>query len=72
MFLLRHPKASFESFYRVSQSKSGRGGYFKADEVGFKELVEIYKWVKEHIDNDPLVLNGDDFVKSPETTEKVF
>ena len=77
VFILRHPKVTLESFFRTTQSKSSggvsaKGGYFNADEAGFKELVEIYKWVKEHIEDDPLVINGDDFVKDPETTERVF
>ena len=70
LFLLRSPKACMESWWRASQSKEN-GGYFEANEAGFRELAVVYKWVKENVDENPLVIEGDDFVE-PEKTEKVF
>ena len=63
-----------ESAYRVTKSKTAEGNYFDASEAGFKELVENYKWIKEHVEADPLVqsvLDGDDFV-DPEKMNKIF
>ena len=71
IFLLRSPKACMESAYRVTKSNSAEGNYFDASEAGFKELVENYKWIKEHVEADPLVLDGDDFV-DPEKMTRIF
>ena len=55
IFLLRSPKASLESFYRVTQSKE-EGNYFDGNEAGYKELLENYKWIKENVEPNPLVI----------------
>ena len=35
-------------------------------------MLEVYKWVKENVDSNPLVLDAEDFVRDQKTTEQVF
>lgn len=71
IFLTRHPKLTLESYYRTISSKH-EGGYFSAEEAGFKELHETYTWIKQNVDSSPLVIDGEDLVRDEETTEKLF
>ena len=50
-FLIRDPKKSISSIYRVMKKAKIRNWvYFDPDEAGFKELYALYDFVKEKLD----------------------
>jgi len=71
-FLLRAPKDTIASGYRVFQKKVVPGWTEWDDEVvGFKQLWEMYNEVKK-IQPDPLIFHSDDLVNHPEATLRLF
>ena len=66
-FLIRHPVKVVRSHFEiVTNSKLPvEWGYFDPTEVGFKELLELYEFVKQHIHKNPIVVEADDLLKFP-------
>ena len=74
-FLIRDPKKAIPSLYRVSQNpeiRSSGWDYFDPDEAGFKELYEMYAFVKENLDPSPVVVDADDLIESPKEIMKAY
>ena len=72
-FLIRDPKKSIPSLYRVSENPEIHGwDYFDPDEAGFRELHEMYEFVKEKFDPNPMVIDADDLLSSPKEMMKAY
>ena len=72
-FLIRNPKKTIPSLYRVSENPEIHGwDYFDPDEAGFKELHEMYEFVKEKFDPNPVVVDADDLLSSPKEVMKAY
>jgi len=39
--------------------------YFDADEVGFKELYQLYELVVNQLGQTPVIIDADDLLKQP-------
>ena len=72
-FLIRNPKKAIPSLYRVSQNPDIHDwDYFDPSEAGFKELYDIYEFVKEKLDPNPVVIDADDLLSSPKEMMKAY
>ncbi|ELT90072.1 hypothetical protein CAPTEDRAFT_218722 [Capitella teleta] len=72
-FLLRDPKKSVYSLYKMSLNKDLTGwDHFDANEVGFKELYQMFQLVTEQLGQDAIVLDADDLLKHPETMLRLY
>ena len=74
-FLIREPRKAIPSLYRASQNteiRSSGWDYFDPDEAGFKELYEMYAFVKENLDPNPVVVEADDLIGSPKEIMKAY
>jgi hypothetical protein len=64
-FMIREPKAAIASHYRLNP-ELGR------DEIGFAWLHEIYAAVREATGVEPVVVDGDDLVATPEPVVQAY
>lgn len=72
-FLLRDPHKSVYSLYKMSLNKDLTGwDHFEANEVGFKELYQMFRLVTEQVGQEPIIIDADDLLKQPETTFRLF
>lgn len=74
-FLIRDPEKSIPSLYRISENpeiRSSGWDYFEPNEAGFKELYELYEFVKENLDPNPVIVNADDLLESPKQIMKAY
>jgi len=39
--------------------------HFEANEVGFKELYQLFRLVTEQIGQEPIIIDADDLLKQP-------
>lgn len=70
-FLIRNPKQAIPSLYKASVNKQLTGwDHFDGHESGFKQLFDLYTFVKENIDEDPVVIDAFDLLTNPEGTWK--
>ena len=72
-FLIRDPKKAIPSLYRASKNPEILDwDYFDPSEAGFKELYEMYEFVKEKLDPNPVVIDADDLLSSPKEMMKAY
>ena len=74
-FLIRDPTKAIPSMYRVSENpeiRSSGWDYFDPNEAGFKELHEMYEFIKEKLDPNPVIVNADDLLESPKQIMKAY
>ena len=74
-FLIRDPEKSIPSLYCTSENpeiRSSGWDYFEPNEAGFKELHELYEFVKENLDPNPVIVNADDLLESPKQIMKAY
>jgi hypothetical protein len=71
VFLTRHPRETLTSFFREGKKTDGTG-YFDPKEAGFKELADVYNFVKTNIDSNPFVLDAEDLVRGPAVLEDLL
>ena len=64
-FMIRDPRAAIASHYRLNP-ELGR------DEIGFAWLHEIYEAVAEASGSEPVVIDGDDLVDSPQELVEAY
>ena len=66
-FLIRDPRKAIVSLYKASTSPSLTGwSYFDSTEAGFVQMYEFYKFVRQHLDPCPVVVDADDLLDDPE------
>ena len=75
VLLVRHPKDSLQSFYRVAlkgEQEGNSAGYFDAMEAGFVEQARLYQRI--HAAGAPVIVldADDDLVEDPEKTLRSF
>lgn len=74
-FLIRSPKKSIPSYYRLCQGKEAEATgfkYFDPLEAGFKEIEILYNFVKHNIDPDTILIDADDLTEQPEKVIQAF
>lgn len=74
-FLIRDPNKAILSQYRASENPAIHSfgwDYFEPDEAGYQELHEMYEYVKENLDPDPVVVNAGDLLSSPKQMMKAY
>lgn len=72
-FLLRDPKKSVYSLYKMSLNKELTGwDHFDANEVGFKELYQLFELVTKELKQEAIVMDADDMLKHPETMLRLY
>ena len=70
-FLMRNPRKTVPSLYRASVNKTLTGWEsFDPHEAGFKQLQDLFDFVKENFDERPVVVDADDLMADPESTMK--
>ena len=70
-FLIRNPTKAIPSLYRVAIDKELSGwGYFDPTEAGFRQLFDLYHYVKETFNVIPVVIDADDLLENPKETVK--
>ena len=67
-FLIRNPKKSVVSLYKVTRSPklTGDESGFLPEEAGFKQMFEFFQFVRSHLDPSPVVVDADDLLDNPE------
>ena len=72
-FLIRDPKKAIQSLYRFCLSKyNPNWENFDPEGCGFRQLFELYEFVKKKMGSRPLVILADDLLKDPEKVLKSF
>ena len=72
-FLIRSPKKAVPSLYRASLNAKKTGwDYFDPEEVGFRQLLELYEYVVKELDSSPVIVDADDLLNSPEEMMKKY
>ncbi|XP_028412803.1 uncharacterized protein LOC114535697 [Dendronephthya gigantea] len=72
-FLIRNPTKSVPSLYRASiNSKKTGWDYFDPEEVGFRQLLELYEFVVNELDSSPVIVDADDLLENPEEMMKKY
>ena len=65
-FLIRHPLKAVYSLYKASTNPQLTGwNYFDPSEAGFRQMVELYEFIKRHIHRNPIVVDADDLLDYP-------
>ena len=64
-FLIRHPRQVITSYVRKHALPT-------AEDVGFPQQREIFRWVREHADAQPPVLEARDVLEDPEKTLRLL
>lgn len=75
-FLIRNPQKVLKSQYKASTNPEIQSGsnwtYFDPDDAGFKELYELYRFVKDNLDANPVIIDADDLLDSPNQMMKAY
>lgn len=58
-FLIRQPREVITSYIKVRPNVT-------LEDVGFKQQIDIFNYVREHVDSAPIVLDGRDILENPE------
>ena len=70
-FLMRDPRKTIPSLYKASTNKQQPGWEkFYPYEAGFKQLQELFDFVKANLDASPVVIDANDILADPEATIK--
>jgi len=71
VFLLRDPRKSAVSYYKCSIDKT-MGWDLTIEELGCKELYELFCFVRENLEEKPLVLNAAELQVAPKDFMETF
>ena len=72
-FLIRHPFKVVRSQFRASMNRKNVNWlYFDPEEAGFRQLLELYEFVKQHIHEEPVVVDADDLLEFPNETMQSY
>ena len=68
-FLIRNPRKAIPSLYKSSTNKQLTGwDYFDPEEAGFRQLYELYHYVRKTFNVNPVVIDADDLLENPKET----
>lgn len=68
-FLMRDPRKTIPSLYKASVDKQLTGWEtFDPHEAGFKQLQNLFDFVKENLDEKPVVIDAGDLLTDPKAT----
>ena len=66
-FLIRQPKRAIPSLYKASTNPKLTGwDHFDPVEAGFRQMNELFQFVRSHLDPSPVVVDADDLLCNPE------
>ena len=66
-FIIRDPRKAIVSLYRMSTNPLLTGwDYFDPNQAGFVQMYEFYRFVRQHLDPFPTVVDADDLLDDPE------
>ncbi|XP_070576164.1 uncharacterized protein [Ptychodera flava] len=71
-FLIRPPMKSVPSFYKNFAKAYGPEKRPISSEVGFREMWELYQYIRDHKGQTPLVIDSDDLLSDPATIMKKY
>ena len=72
-FLIRHPSKAVLSLYRASTNKKLTGwDYFDPLEAGFRQMHELYKFLRKELGHLPVVVDADDLLQHPDQTLQCY
>ena len=58
-FLIRHPAKVINSYIKKNDLKDIR-------DIGFKKQYEIFNFIKDNYDSNPIIIDSDDILKNPQ------
>ncbi|XP_001632044.2 branched-chain-amino-acid aminotransferase-like protein 2 [Nematostella vectensis] len=72
-FLIREPAKAIISLYHASTNPKLTGwSYFDPEEAGFRQMLGLYHYISQHIDDSPVVIDADDLLDFPNETMKSY
>ncbi|RWS11410.1 hypothetical protein B4U79_05807 [Dinothrombium tinctorium] len=71
-FLIRDPHKAVPSFYKLSINESTGWGYFDPNEMGYKQLKDLFDFVVEKLKQPPILIDSEDLVKNPKEVMKKY
>ena len=74
-FLIRDPTKAIPSFYKMfTEPEIVTSGCvcFDPTETGYRQLYEMYEFVKDKLDSNPVVIDADDLLESPKQIMKAY
>jgi len=72
-FLIRNPKKAVPSLYAASINKQLTGwDYFKPEDAGFKELLDMYRFIVANKEENPVVVDAGDLLEDPEGIMRAY
>ena len=69
-FLIRNPNKSVKSAYKL-YLETGKGKFYP-EEAGFRQMFELYEFVKFQTGTKPMIIDADDLLDNPEDTMKAY
>ncbi|KAK4049097.1 hypothetical protein OIO90_005567 [Microbotryomycetes sp. JL221] len=72
-FLIRTPEKAIPSYYRLCYPGSPTDfNEFDPKESGYKEVLELFKFLKTNSDKEPLILDANDLLEHPKEIMKIW
>jgi len=72
-FLIRDPNKAIPSLYQASTNPKLTGwNYFDPIEAGFRQMYELYDFVRENLDDNPVIVDADDLLDQPDEIMKSY
>ncbi|XP_013390865.1 branched-chain-amino-acid aminotransferase-like protein 2 [Lingula anatina] len=72
-FMIRDPRKSIKSLYRMSIKKELTGwDSFDPSEAGFVELFKLYQLAVNELGQEPIIVDADDLIQHPEGILKAY
>ena len=71
-FLIRHPVKSIYSFYKAEPHSFKSYYYHGGLGVGFKEVYDLYCFLRDNLNSSSLIIDADDLLAHPESMMKAY
>ncbi|XP_077864893.1 uncharacterized protein LOC144350673 [Saccoglossus kowalevskii] len=71
-FLIRKPSKAIRSQYIARMRCVDESMSFRPEEVGFRELWQLYSYVKDTLGQNPVVIDADDLLDNPKAIMKGY
>ena len=65
-FIIRRPERAVYSLFKMAEKDGDEWGEFDPKEAGFREIHNLYTFVKEKLGYTPVVVDADDLLADPE------
>lgn len=72
-FLIRNPKKTVVSLYKASVNTQLTGwDFFDPVEAGFKQMYDLYQFIVNRLDQQPVIIDADDLLANPAGTMEAY